>query len=230
MKYYIVLCTVLITALISMPVLAQCPNPGTYTTSNGTILPGRASEAWCGNMGPGVPGNMENAMSWDGSFLGSQWHVWGMAIAEPGAMEQDRDVDEFGNGWIDYLTYYTGGQFWLSGSHSWGSGTDMAGMITYFKVTTTVNLVLGEVVGATSNIFLTGIFDDCPNCELEYVISNALLEWRSGWPDPMPENYPDFLCEATMGELFSVCCIRATIRCGVGAEQSTWGAIKELLE
>lgn len=34
--------------LIPSLALAQCPVPGTYTTSNGTLLAGRASEAWCG--------------------------------------------------------------------------------------------------------------------------------------------------------------------------------------
>ncbi len=47
---------------------------------NGTILGGRASDAWCTGVGPGRPGNTESAMSWDGTNLGAQWRIWGMTI------------------------------------------------------------------------------------------------------------------------------------------------------
>jgi len=106
------------------------PKDGVYTTSNGTLLGGRASETWCSGLGPGRPGNTENAMSWDGTSLGAQWHVWGMAIDASGAVETARHFDVYGNGWIDYTTNYTGGQFWLSGSHLW-AGNRSASRPTY---------------------------------------------------------------------------------------------------
>ncbi len=217
--------------LVSANIWADCPihpNPGIYRTANGSILPGRVSEAWCTIASPGVPGNTEDAQSWNGAALGAQWRVWGQSIGPLGAQETARDVDVYGNGWIDYVTNYIGGQFWLSKFHTWSDGVnDLTGTITYFNVGVRVTLMGGQIVGATSNVLLQGYFDDCPVCTLEYVITNAMLAWMPGWPD-MPANYPAFQCSANMGELFDVCCIRASIYCPVGTEESTWGAIKSL--
>ena len=206
------------------------PKDGIYSTSNGTILGGRASEAWCTGGGPGQVGNTENAMSWDGTNLGAQWNVWGMTIDAAGAVETARHFDSRGNGWIDYATNYTGGQFWLSGDHIWGNGTtDYTGTLTYYNVGARVNYVGGQPVGVTSNIFLTGIFDDCPNCSIEYAISNALLVWRTGYPTAMPASYPPFQYDASTGELFDACCAVAKIYCNpLSTNPSTWGGIKAL--
>jgi len=212
---------------------AECTHPptdGVYMTYNNTILAGRVSEAWCSGAGPGQPGNTENAMSWDGTNLGLQWKVWGQAIDANGAVETGRYFDANGNGWIDYVTDYTGGQFWLSGNHLWGDGsTDYTGTITYFNVGARVKYTGWQPVGVTSNIFLTGAFNDCTNCALEYAISDALLVWRTGYPAPMPADYPPFLCNASTGELFNACCIVAKIFCTpISTESSTWGGIKAL--
>lgn len=210
---------------------AACLNPpidGTYSTYLGTMIGGRASEAWCSGAGPGQPGNTDNAASWNGSALGTQWRLWGMAIDEDGAVETARDIDGGGNGWIDYVTHYTGGVFWLDGDHVWGTGNgDFTGYVTYYEVTARVTYSGGQPVGVSSNIFLTGVFDDCPNCAIEYAISNALLVWRTGYPEPMPSDYPAFECGATTGELFDVCCVKMKIHCTpIATESSTWGAIK----
>ncbi len=83
-----------------------------WQTYDGSLLPGRVSESWCGSpMQGGVPGNTEYAMSWDGAVLGAQWKVWGMQIDGNGAQESGRDIDEQGSGWIDYVTNYVGGRF-----------------------------------------------------------------------------------------------------------------------
>ena len=219
-------------AAIAMPVAASClvhPVPGIYTTTNGTILPGRDSEAWCTIASPGVPGNTDNAMSWDGATLGGQWHVWGMHINAAGAVEQRRFFLPNGNGYIDYSTDYDGGQFWLSKNHTWGDGVnDLTGILTYMNVQARVTYVAWAAVGVTSNIYFTGVFDQCPLCELEYVITNAMLVWQTGSPNPMPADFPLFECGANMGELYNICCIQASIYCPVGTHESTWGAIKEL--
>ncbi len=216
-----------VSVFIAVPALSQCPAAGTYSTLTSTILPGRASEAWCGDVGPGRPGNTENALSWDGVTLGGQWRAWGMYIDGTGAVETGSDIDGFGNGWIDYETNYLGGQFWLSKDHIWGDGiTDATGIITYYNVSTRVTIIGGNPVGATSNVTFRGVFDECPDCVLEYVITNAMLVWRSDSGLPRPDDYPDFLCGASCGELFEVCCITANIRCGVGTQESTWGGIK----
>jgi len=206
------------------------PKDGVYSTTNGTLLSGRASEAWCSGIGPGQPGNTESAMSWDGANLGAQWRVWGMSIDASGAIETARHFDASGNGWIDYNTTYSGGQFWLSGSHIWGDGTtDYTGALTYYNVGARVTYVRAQAVGVTSNIYLTGAFDNCPNCSIEYAISNAILVWQTGYPASMPADYPALLCGATSGELFNACCIVAKIFCNpISTTPSTWGEIKTL--
>jgi hypothetical protein len=216
-------------ALASAPALSQCdPEPldGTYMAP-GTLLPGRVSEAWCTIMSPGVPGNTENAMSWDGTNLGTQWHVWGMAIDAAGPIETAQDIDENGDGWIDYSTNYDGGFFWLAGTGPWGGPpAGFTGYLTFYNVGTRVELIGWQIVGSTSNVFFTGIFDDCPNCAVEYTIANAMLVWMTGWPN-QPANYPGFLCGASCGEYFDACCIMTKIHCTpVATEPSTWGMIK----
>jgi hypothetical protein len=231
MKLLKLLLVASVIVLLAAPAWTACPihpTPGVYSTYSGTLLSGRDSEAWCSGLGPGRPGNTDDAQSWDGASLGAQWRVWGMQIDQNGGVEVARSVDAYGNGWVDYRTNYLGGQFWLSKNHTWGDGVnDLTGALTYFNVSTRVSLVGGAIVGASSNIYFTGVFDQCPLCTLEYVITNAMLAWMTGWPN-QPANYPAFQCGAGMGELYSVCCIQASIYCPVGVDQSTWGAIKDL--
>jgi hypothetical protein len=226
------LLSIALVVLLASPVFSQCdPEPldGQYSTYAGTLLPGRVSEAWCTIMSPGVPGNTENAMSWDGTALGTQWHVWGMAIDAFGAIETARSIDGNGTGWIDYTTNYDGGLFWLSGSGPWGgTPAGFTGFLTYYNVSTRVSYYLGQMVGATSNVFFTGVFDNCPNCAIEYSIANAMFVWRTGMPNE-PSPYPPFLCGASAGEYFEACCILTKIHCNpVGTEPATWGAIKSI--
>jgi len=231
----IVMIAVSLTTLIGSSPFAACihkPMDGEYSTDAipATILAGRASEAWCSGEGPGRVGNTQGAMSWDGATLGGQWKLWGMAIAAPGAVETSRYFDAFGNGYIDYITSYTGGQFWLSGAHAWGDGLgDFTGTITYYNVGAKVVYVGWGPVGVTSNVTMWGSFDSCNYCSIDYGYSNALLVWQTGDTAPMPGDYPPFLCAANAGELYDVCNITLRILCDVtGTEPSTWGKIKEL--
>ena len=206
------------------------PNPGAYTTTDGGMLPGRASEAFCSSpFHGGVPGNQQNAQSWDGSTLGTEWKVYGMTIDAAGAVELLNTVNALGNGMIVYGTDYDGGVFWLSGAHAWGDGsTGMYGTVDNYQVTATLSVVGGVVTSVASNVYFTGVFDDCPVCYFEFVISNALRVWV-GDEGSQPADYPAFFCEgAPGGELFDVCCIDLVIDCGVGTEESSWGAIKQL--
>lgn len=207
------------------------PFPGNYSTyaNPATILGGRASEAWCTptEQRGGVPGNTLDAMSWDGTMLNSQWRFWGMEINGDGAIMTLYSLDGTGTGFIDYTTNYTGGQFWLSGGHSWSDGTDLTGLVTYLNVGARVSFFQGAVTGITSNILISGVFDICENCILQYAISNAIRVW-----DPtggsMPPLYPAWAC-GTTGELFDICCIMAHIDCEyIATEESTWGDIKQL--
>lgn len=222
------------TMLIANSAIADCthePLQGSYSTTTATMIGGRASEAFCSGTppGPGLPGNTQNAMSWNGAFLGGQWILSGMTIDENGAVEKKRSIDAFGNGYIDYVTNYTGGQFWLSGAGAWGDGLgDFTGALTYYNVGTRVSYIGGLPIGATSNISFRGTFNDCAYCFIDYGIANSILMWSSG-DGTMPANYPPFLCGATTGELHDVCCLTIHILCDVtSTEESTWGAIKGL--
>lgn len=200
-----------------------------WSTSNNTLLSGRASEGWCGTpTQPGVPGNMENAESWNGATLGTQWRAWGMVIDAAGAGEVARNLDGTGSGWIDYVTNYDGGEFWLLGTHFGDGTTDFTGTIGYYNVSTRVTYLNGAAVGLTSNVTFNGVFNECDCCYLEFVISNAMRVW-DGYTGTMPANYPPFLCGPT-GELFDICCITASISCYVGTEETSWGGIKSLHE
>jgi hypothetical protein len=217
---------------LAAPVLATCPNlNGPFSTMDGTLLGGRVSEAWCTGAGPGVPGNMENALSWDGAALGTQWKLWGMTINAAGAvMVASRVVGSYM--YIDYVTDYDGGEFWLSRNFAWSDGTgDLTGDITSYHVTTTVTLYNGVPRGQTSNVTLTGKFTNCPEyqgCVIEFAIANAIKVWDSSSALPAPANYPALLCGATTGELFAACCIDMSINCIVANEVDSWSGIKSI--
>ncbi len=222
----------LVTATVAW---AACPDAnGIFGTTNGTLIGGRVSEAWCGAGGaplmPGVPGNTENAMSWDGVALGTQWRLWGMQINAAGAIQTGMRV--FGPyTYVDYSTDYDGGQFWLTRAGPWGDGiNDLTGNVTAYHVATTITYYNGSPVGATSNATLTGYFTNCATgqgCVVEWAIANAIKIWDSGM-GTMPANYPAMLCGAAGGELFDACCIQLSIHCAVPIEPTTWGAIKSM--
>jgi len=212
------------------------PIDGTYQTLDGSLLPGRVSESWCSypDHQAGYPGNMENAMSWNGSALQTQWRVWGMVIDQNGAVLNDENIDENGDGYREYITHYDGGQFWLSGSHTWGD-EDYYGTITYYRVTSTMSIQSGQVVGIVSNVYFTGVFDDYEGCAIDYSITSAMRVWSSDSGDPMPANYPPFICSADQtggygseGELFDACCITCQISCETDTDDSSWGAVKSI--
>ncbi|MHB8078154.1 MAG: hypothetical protein ACYDIE_02715 [Candidatus Krumholzibacteriia bacterium] len=230
-KVNVLLSLVLLLALAA-PALATCPNlNGPFSTLAGTLLAGRVSEAWCTGAGPGVPGNMENAESWDGAALGTQWKLWGMTINSAGAiLVSQRVLGSYM--YVDYVTDYDGGEFWLSRNYAWSDGTgDLTGIITSYHVTTTVTLYNGVPVGQTSNVTLTGQFTNCPDyqgCVIEFAIANAMKVWDSTSALPMPADYPPLLCSATTGELFTACCIDMSIHCVVAADPESWSGIKSM--
>ncbi len=217
---------------LATPALATCPSlNGPFSTQDGTLLGGRVSEAWCTGVGPGQPGNMENALSWDGASLGAQWKLWGMTIDASGAvMVGSRTVGSYM--YIDYVTDYDGGEFWLSRDYAWSDGSgDLTGVVTSYHVTTTVTLINGVAVGQTSNVTLTGQFTNCPEyqgCVIEFAIANAMKVWDSSYVTLAPANYPPLLCGAATGELFSAGCIDMSINCVVANETDSWSGIKSM--
>lgn len=232
MKVAAVFLTVCLGLLHATSAFAQYPNAGIYSTATGTMLPGRASETWCaldGTPYAGDPGNTENAQSWDGVGLGTEWRLWGMEIGEAGASMIDSNIDGGGNGWVTYSTPYDGGVFWLSKDGEWGDGTtDFTGYLTRYDVVTTITYVGGNLVGASSNISAAGYFDTVPQWVVEFIIANALLIWHPAYGTPMPGDYPPLLCDAPTGELFNVCCVTLSFQRPVNTEQYTWGAVKAL--
>jgi len=209
---------------------ADCPVPGMWTTTNGSMIGGRASEAWCGAGGaplqPGVPGNAQNAMSWDGGTLGTQWKVWGMTIDANGAAVSG-SLDANGDGVLTYTTHYDGGQFWLTGAHAWSSGGgDLTGTISGYVVVATATIRNFVMVGMTSNVSFSGTFENCQgaNCVIEFAIANAM--WMGS--GAVPSDYPPYLCGATEGEWFDACCATVVIDCTVDTRAETWGRIKSL--
>jgi hypothetical protein len=217
---------------------AQCPDAiGQWTTNDGSMIGGRATEAWCGADGNpisgGQPGNTQNAMSWDGVSLGTQWRAWGMSIDANGAILLSDLVDPVtGDGIRTYSTNYENGQFWLSKDNSWSDGVaDLTGNLTSFNVVTTLTIRSGAVVAATSNITFTGEFVNCPGangCVIRFGITNAMLIWNPAFGGAMPAGYPGLACAANLGEAFDVCCITVDIYCAVDTEDRAWGSVKAL--
>jgi hypothetical protein len=238
MKTMRMLLLVAVVLAFSQAALAQCPNAiGQWSTTNGTMIGGRATEAWCGAGGfpvqGGVPGNTQNAMSWDGVTLGGQWRAWGMSIDGNGATLVSEVTLPNGNVVRTYSTDYVDGEFWLTGNNTWSDGVaDLTGDLTYFNVITTITYLGGTTfAGASSNITFTGTFANCPGangCEIRFGITNALLVWNPAFGGSMPANYPALLCGAGLGEAFDVCCITIDIFCAVDAEDWSWGSVKAL--
>lgn len=240
MKLMSYLTIVLLAACLIGTAAAQCPVSGWYRTDDGSLHEGRVTEAWCGADGapvePGQPGNMQNAWSYGGGPLGDMWKVWGMTVDANGPIETGSSMVD-GTGWIDYNTTYEGGEFWLNHLFPWGaeSAIDMIGSVTYYNIASRVSFVDGVMTGIDANLFMQGSFDECvnddgdPRCFIEFTIANASLVWQSGWPEPAPDLYPEFLCDALMGELYHSCCITTVISCdGVATESVDWGSIKSL--
>jgi len=224
-------------AMLAGSALAACPDVlGIWSSCpelnpDYPLLNGRFSEGWCTGVGPLQPGNMVNAMSWDGAALGLEWKLWGMTINPAGAVLTFDGVTG-GNGVRVYQIAYDGGEFWLSGDGAWNTeGEDLHGTIHDFLVVATLTYVGGNVVAEVSNITFNGIFLDCPEenaCVIEFGITNATLTWRSDWGTPMPVDYPAFLCGANTGELWITCCITLGINCAVPTEQHSWSSVKDI--
>ena len=214
--------------LLALPVLAQCPMPGTYYPTCG-----RASEAYCTGVGAGQTGNTINAMSWDGTSmaLGAEWKLWGQAIlaTAPGGgpnPTMSEDIDAGGNGTRTYYTYYGPGNIWLTDAGPWAYEGAINGTTDFFYVVQTRTVINWVEVGATSNITATGVIDNCPGtCAIEFLISNATFRGEGAGP---ATDYPAYLCAADTGAWFDVCGTILQLDCEVATDQTTWGSMKSL--
>jgi hypothetical protein len=222
----------LIGVLIAAPTLATPPTIGVYSPDNG-----RFSESWKGGQ-EGAKDNTINAASWDGAALAGQWYLTCM-VASAQAQETDRDLDEFGTGYIKYETKYGGGMLWLSATGPWGDGSENYTCTvspTGMTVTVTHQYVMGTRIAAVSDITIFGVFDNYSNC-FSYTLSNAAIE---GVGATTPAGYPvyqDENCDtgtSVYGAWGSVDDITLAIysptdvECTIPVEETTWGQIKSM--
>jgi hypothetical protein len=220
--------------------LAQCPDQtGTWSTiaeSNPDypLLQGRASEAWCDGA-PMEIGNTQNVQSWDGAALGTEWHLYDMAIDAAGVqILVDNVVD--GNGIRIYQAGYENGRFSLSGDGAWTDDTtELTGVLSDYIVVTTVTYVGGVMTAAVSDITATGTFDGCPGAEDPYscgidISANSVHVWQTGDDAAMPMNYPEFLCGANAGQLLNNSSVTMILSCVVQSESRSWSEIKAIHE
>ena len=223
--------------VIAASASAQCPDAmGQWSTTDGTMIGGRASEAYCtpSMQYGGVPGNTQNAESWNGTTLGTQWRAWDMSIDDNGAVLIVDTVDPAtGDGTQTYQTMYLNGQFWLDRDENWADGlADLTGDLTNFQVISTLTFIGGNVVGATSNITFGGSFNNCSvsnGCDISFAIANAVLIWNPDFNGSFPMHYPPLACDATLGEAYDIVSITIQIDCSVSVEVGeSWGGVKSL--
>ena len=221
--------------VLAMAAYADAPLNGIYT-SPGLISEGRFSESWVGG-GQGQLGNTVFAQSLTGTDLGLEWEVWCPVLALPPELIEDT-VDEYGNGHRIYRTVYTGGEYWLVGTGTWGGGDpDYTGYLEHYVHTTTMQIAGGELVSYTTNAQMTGRFYGYQETCMQLTIANAASVGFGGVP---PADYPILKDGAggtcvpaaggVIGEWGNVWSITMIIQgCEPTAtEETSWGTIKSL--
>jgi hypothetical protein len=160
-------------AIVLTPALATAgPVAGTYTTLGSTVYPGKATESAPADGVEGQLGQMIWAESWDGAGLGTEWKLMCPAIGNTPVLILDT-VDINGDGQMGWRTIYFGGSLWLSGTGAWAGGDpDYPSTLSTFTTTVYKQFLNFQVVGATTNISLTGVFDDDTKC-FDMAIANA---------------------------------------------------------
>jgi hypothetical protein len=160
-------------------------------------------------------------------------------VAAAQAQETDRNLDEFGTGYIKYETHYGGGVLWLAATGPWGDGSENytcsvspVGML----VTVTHQYVMGTRIAAVSDITIGGVFDNYSNC-FTYTLSNAAIDDHGPTP---PGDYPEFQDEncdtgtSVYGAWGSVDDITMSIysptdiECTIPVHDTSWGQIKSM--
>jgi len=215
--------------------------PGTYKTLLGTIQPGRATESMPYDLGEGIDGNMLNAESWDGTLLGDNWKVTCAQKSGPAVLIGDVTIGNLRQ--MTYLTPYSGGLLWLSGSGAWAAGGApyYEGVLTSFTVTAVKQYLDGQLVRVVSNINFSGTFPGAAggpsNC-ITMDISNAQLIGMTGNPGLPPPvgTWPIFLgpldCSlvGAHGTYWSVSDVTLSIigDCATPTRVSTWGRVKSI--
>lgn len=221
---------ILATTAFAVVATSAFANPvvGTYRSLDlgGALLTGHASQSWAlaANGANGV-NDVYNALSWNGSSLGTQW---GISCGVQGAPQLVQDNRVSGTGTVVYTNAFAGGRFYFNNG-PWCTSAQCAGNINQTIEIVTVQYVAGIPAAAVVNVNTSGTFDNS-NCNLTFAIGNGvgLGDTDSG---PKPATYPDFLdtsCNPTrtFGSWGDIITITARIDCPVPTRQSTWGALK----
>lgn len=188
--------------------VAGPPAVGSYYSDDfgGVMLMGRFSESWLPAGAYGQIGNTTNAMSWDGSVLGSEWKMWCMSIAAaPSLVADTRDINATDN-------------------------------VSTFTVTTTYHYVTNNPLGIRSNVVMSGYSDGYDNCMDYSINNAAFLSDTDveSFPSNLPP-FLDSSCATGIldrGGWGTATEIALTITggCTVPTDESSWGAVKALYQ
>ena len=224
------LITIVLLLVLPLTAFAGPPAYGLYLSNDigGTMLTGRFSESFVGG-GPGQLGNTIHAQSFDTINLGTQWRVECVTIQSPPTLVSDT-VDGTGTGQRVYNTAYAGGTFWLAKNGPWGDNTvDYTGTVTSFVNVATYQFALGTLVGITSNVTMSGTFDDYPGI-MEFAISNSATLGStdsSAFPAGFPELRDDTCTPGVAaGAWGTVPSISLLIQAAVADDEESFGAMK----
>jgi hypothetical protein len=224
---------ILLSVLISAPVLAGPPVNGTYKSTDlgGSMLPGRYSEYWAA--GPLAANNTLNEQSWDGATLGTQWHWYCPWIV--GKVLLISTVNGLGNGNKTWKVTYTGGYCQLDGGGPWAGGdaSYLANINTWTAIVTETYAAfveVGTVRNHSASATFVGYNDDCMSLSVTNI--EKLGDTTDG---PLPADYPVLwnwigcVPTAGSGEWGDVEGITFNILgCTVATEETSWGAVKAM--
>lgn len=212
---------------------AAAPAPGTYDSVDlgGLVQTGRGSQSWAlPNNAAGGVGDVFNSQSWDGSTLGTQWHMECGLSTSPQTVQDNRNGA--GTGTVVFTTQFSGGTFFLSKNGPWGDTVnDLNGVLSNLTSTVTVQYVTFVPVSARGDINTSGYFIGS-NCSLTFAITNSVGKGDTDG-GPFPANYPALLdpaCSATRtnGSWGDIKDVTMLIECVVPTEVSTWSNVKAL--
>ncbi len=222
----------LLLIVCSGPAQANCPFYGDYSTGNGDLLPGRASESEPTGQS-GEIGNAIYAESFDGQ-LGGQWVLSCPAICVEPLLIEDT-VDAYGNGDMVYFTEYCGGALWLNGpGEAWDNGhTEYIADIQSAYFTTTITLVGGVPIFRSTTIEMMAQFVDCIDVCVFFDVVEAIQmgeDYGYNYPADYPKPVHEIICDPDLdlwGSWWEIVDIGMTIGdCTVSTEVSDWGQLK----
>lgn len=234
MRIVRVLATCVAGLAIAASVWASPPLEGTYQSTSGDMLDGRASESWPNGSDFEI-GDALHLQSWDGSTLGVEWYVRCPAICMDPILLLDT-VDGNGNGFQIWQSEYCGGVLWLrgNGGEPWsdGSETEFVADIETLTQITTIQFVASAPVGWVTDLNLRGIFTDFGDNCIDLLLANLerVGDTESG---TLPADYPDLVegttCSLTdVGSAWDVDDITMSITgpCVIPTKTTSWGALK----